>query len=351
MQIVHRFLRWCVNNTIYYLRFYSHGICIRIHSLTHSLTLALDSVLTIYYLLRPWTFEPAAKRTIPSSIFALFSPNRRRADPKSSVKQKQTLNKMRSEGSWTSERKEECRSLLFEFGLVGWLYIFLTFVSATFLQFICIHGYGLDWMWKCISVCVHVNVFTFIVFSTVVSSWGYFSPHFFLPLSAFTWLYSKKNTYTVYYSVSNFRIYTEPCMHSHWMCQRNPHDKWLECVYSFRHDDVFLQPSSWKPLFYFATAVVVDVVGIIFQWGSRILFAKSNIEREKENSSPSSMGWRNERKSTTIILEILSHAKVKGLKFIHWWCSNWQTAPLRTMAHYITRTTCIEPHPVNICLS
>lgn len=144
------------------------------------------------------------------AIFPLEAPSVPTADPS------QAWNKNKHWIKWGAkvlelQRKEECCSLLFEFGLVGWfgVFIFLTFVSATFLQFLCIHGYGLD---TCIRVCVHVNVFTFIVFSMVVSSWGYFSPPFFSHCRLSLELTPKEHT--VYYLVSNFRIYTEPYMQS-----------------------------------------------------------------------------------------------------------------------------------------
>lgn len=262
------------------------------------------------------------------AIFPLEAPSVPTADPS------QAWNKNKHWIKWGAkvlelQRKEEC-CVLYCLNL-GWLVrcIFLTFVSATFLQFLCIHGYGLD---VCSCVYVYMSMFSLsLCFQWLYPREDTFHHHFFPTVGFHLNLRQKNIQYIIWYRTSE-SIRSRTCSRiSNWMCvcQRNPHDKWLECVYSFRHDDVFLQPSSWKPLFISLTVVVdVDVVGIIFQWGFFSYFIRMCKHRERKSSSPSSIGWRNERKSTTIILEILSHAKVKGLKFIHWWCSEWQTAPL-----------------------
>lgn len=202
---------------------------------------------------------------------------------KSSVKQKQTLNKMRSEGSWTSTKRRVLCSLLFEFGLVRCVYFFDFCVrnfSAIFMY---------TWVWiGCVfvCVCVHVNVFTFIVFSMVVSSWGYFSPPFFSHCRLSLELTPKEHT--VYYLVSNFRIYTEPYMQSDFELNVCVPTKstwqmaWVRVF--FRHDDVFFTTIKLEATFYFAHCCCgcwcswyYLSMGLFFL----ILFACANIERER----------------------------------------------------------------------
>lgn len=203
---------------------------------------------------------------------------------KSSVKQKQTLNKMRSEGSWTSTKRRVLFAIVWIW--VGWfgVFIFLTFVSATFLQFLCIHGYGLD---VCSCVYVYMSMFSLsLCFQWLYPREDTFHHHFFPTVGFHLNLRQKNIQYIIWYRTSE-SIRSRTCSRiSNWMCvcQRNPHDKWLECVYFFVTMTFFLQPSSWKPLFISLTVVVdVDVVGIVFQWGFffLILFACANIERER----------------------------------------------------------------------
>lgn len=99
----------------------------------------------IYCLLRPWTFEHSCRNAQFFSIFFLLL-----RWSKSSVKQKQTLNKITSEGSWTSTEREECCSIVCIW--VGFFFLLLLSWPQLFYNF-----YLGMWMWMFTCQCFHFH--------------------------------------------------------------------------------------------------------------------------------------------------------------------------------------------------
>lgn len=165
----------------------------------------------------------------------------------------------------------------------------------------------MDWMCKC----AYMSMFSL----SLCFQWFY--PHedtfrhiFFLLSSAFTCNLLEKSEYMFLLMVSMFWIYPHRVIHAFEL------DMPTKSTWQMAWMRVF-SPSRWgvftaiklAATFYFD---IVDVVVAIFQWCFRFWFLFKH-----RLLSSGSIGWANERKSTAIILEILSCAKVKSLKCIH----------------------------------